>query len=187
MLVYTCIQCRISTLLNCTMTSSSYTIMTSSRPQKRNLYWSMNVCTTSSKCGLIVSNLSRSPNSYWSRVGHQQIAKFLLSMQLILLRSETFTKCWNKNLRTAWFALGSRSSNFLISSNLICRSDMIAICSRSDMCSCGSRGGNRLKKKSLTAVAAALTAMSREWMLKCGSSSNFWKIKSTWALKENAI
>ena len=66
-----------------------YTIITSSRPQKRNLYWSMNVCTTSSKCGLMLSNLPRSPNSYCSSVGHQQMARFLLSMQLILLLSVT--------------------------------------------------------------------------------------------------
>ena len=39
-----------------------------------------------------------------------------------------------------------------------------------------------MKKKSLTAVATAFTAMSSEWMLKPGSSSNFWKMRSTCAL-----
>ena len=145
--------------------------MTSSRPQKRNLNWSMKVWTTSSKCGLMFSNLSKSPNSYCSRVGHQHIARFLLSMQLILLLSDTLkkefilihikvqnvshfsifvtlkghnftywilylTKCWKRNLSTAWLALGSRSKSFFISSNLMCLSGITAICSRSVMCSC---------------------------------------------------
>ena len=38
-----------------------------------------------------------------------------------------------------------------------------------------------LKKKSLTAVATALTAMSRLSKSMFASSSNFWKSRSTWA------
>ena len=48
----------------------------------------------------------------------------------------------------------------------------------------GNSGGRRLKKKSLTAVATAFTAMSRDSMLNPGSSSNFWKMRSTCALNE---
>ena len=66
-----------------------YTIITSSCPQNRNRYWSTMVWTMSSKWGLMASNLPRSPNSYCNRVGHQQIARFLLSMQLSLLDSVT--------------------------------------------------------------------------------------------------
>ena len=167
----------------------------------------MNVWTTSSKCGRIDSNFPRSPNSYWSSVGHQHMARFLLSMQLILLLSVTLekwkllilrriddaeqpdlcelnpylTKCWKMNLRTAWLAFGNLSSNFFISNNLICRSCIIEICSRSDMCSWGRSGGSLLKKKSFTAVATAFTAISRLCKSKFWSSSNFWKSRSTWA------
>ena len=41
--------------------------------------------------------------------------------------------------------------------------------------------GKRLKKKSLTAVATAFTAMSSSSISTLGSSSNFWKSNSTWA------
>ena len=111
----------------------------------------MKVCTTSSRWGRIVSNLSKSPNSYCSRVGHQQMARFLLSMQLILLLSDTLyfvkskickhsifthlTKCWKRNLSTAWFDRGSLSRSFLTSRSLICLSPITAICSKSVMCS----------------------------------------------------
>ena len=44
-----------------------------------------------------------------------------------------------------------------------------------------SSGGSLLKKKSLTAVATAFTAMSNSSMLMSEFSSNFWKSSSTWA------
>lgn len=76
------------------------TIMTSSWPQNRKRYWSIIVCTMSSRCGRIASNFERSPNSYCSSVGHQQIARFLLSMQLSLLCSVTLSKD-SKHQKTA--------------------------------------------------------------------------------------
>ena len=103
-------------------------------------------------------------------------------IQTLMLKSESYlTKCWKMNFRTAWFAFGILSSNFFISSSRMCRSCIIEICSKSAMCSWGSNGGSRLKKKSFTAVATALTAMSRLCMSKLWSSSNFWKRRSTWA------
>lgn len=69
--------------------SECHTRVTASPSQNRKENWSIIVCTISSRCGLMASNLHRSPNSYLRRVGHQQMAMFLLSMQLSLLRSAT--------------------------------------------------------------------------------------------------
>ena len=99
-----------------------------------------------------------------------------------MVKTFHLTKCWKVYLRTAWFAFGILSSNFFISSSLMCRSGIIEICSKSAICSWGSKGGSRLKKKSLTAVATLLTAMSKLCMSKFWSSSKFWKMRSTWAL-----
>lgn len=66
-----------------------YTITTASSPQNRKGYWSIIVWTTSSRYGLIASNLPRSLNSIGNNVGHQQIAKFLLSILLSLQFSAT--------------------------------------------------------------------------------------------------
>ena len=53
------------------------------------------------------------------------------------------TKCWKMYLSTAWLARGIRSRSFLISRRRIARSGIMAICSRSPMCSGGSSGGRR--------------------------------------------
>lgn len=63
-----------------------------SLPQNRKGYWSIIVCTTSSKYGLIASNLPKSLNSIGKSVGHQQIAKFLLSILFSLQFSATLQK-----------------------------------------------------------------------------------------------
>ena len=117
--------------------------MTSSWPQNRNRYWSTMVWTMSSRWGRMASNLPRSPNSYCNKVGHQQMAKFLLSMQLSLLDSVTLklanvfslnnlellpraylTKCWKIYLRTAKLVFGNRLISFPSSSTLMLRSGM---------------------------------------------------------------
>ena len=69
--------------------SECHTRVTASPSRNRKENWSIMVCTISSRWGLMASNLHRSPNSYLRRVGHQQMARFLLSMQLSLLRSAT--------------------------------------------------------------------------------------------------
>lgn len=66
-----------------------YTITIASSPQNRKGYWSIIVWTTSSRYGLIASNLPRSLNSIGSKVGHQHIARFLLSILLSLQFSAT--------------------------------------------------------------------------------------------------
>lgn len=106
------------------------TITNASLPQKRKGYWSIIVWTISSKYGRIDSNLNISVNSMGNRVGHQHIAKFLLSMLFNFEFSETLkgsdnfinplcrmflmalvlsyrTKCWKMNFRTAKLAGGS--------------------------------------------------------------------------------
>ena len=201
--------------------------MTSSCPQNKNRYWSTIVCTMSSKWGRIASNFPRSPNSYCNKVGHQQIAKFLLSIQLSLLDSVTLqfkikfvkfriqksvkslltylTKCWKMNFRTAKLVFGNRLINLPNSSTLILRSgitvkkcinlspqsgefwvvpsqnfislNLLDMVSSSAIWSSSKIGGNLLKKKSLTAVATAFTAMSSSSISTFGSSSNFWNVK----------
>lgn len=112
----------------------AYTITNASFPQNKNGYWSIIVCTISSKYGRICSNLPISLNSIGNNVGHQHIAKFLLSMLLSFefsatLKTKTvvlnfnssiltthFTKCWKMNLRT-WKFTGGSLSNMLLSAN----------------------------------------------------------------------
>lgn len=116
------------------------TITKASFPQNKNGYWSIIVCTISSKYGRICSNLPMSLNSIGSSVGHQQIARFLLSMLFSLEFSATlethelkrikswgitasyFTKCWKINLRTSKLIRGNLSSIPRKASNLQLRS-----------------------------------------------------------------
>ena len=53
----------------------------------------------------MASNLPKSPNSYCNRVGHQQIARFLLSMQLSLLDSVTLLRKFVKKSKLNYFSV----------------------------------------------------------------------------------
>ena len=59
----------------------------------------------------------------------------VISENYLRSRLSHLTKCWNRNLSTAWFDRGSLSSSFLTSRSLMCLSPITAICSKSVMCS----------------------------------------------------
>lgn len=79
--------------------SKTQTITKASLPQNKNGYWSIIVCTISSKYGRNCSKCPMSVNSMGISVGHQQIAKFLLSMLFSLEFSETLQ---DKSKHTKW-------------------------------------------------------------------------------------
>lgn len=70
-------------------------------PQNKNGYWSIIVCTMSSRYGRNCSKCPMSVNSIGINVGHQQMAKFLLSILLSFEFSETlkiiFCLVWKFN------------------------------------------------------------------------------------------
>lgn len=81
------------------------TITTSSLPRKRKGNWSIIAWTVSSRCGRIISKRTMSVNSYGSRVGHQQIARFFESMLLALQFSVTLLNARRKE-GSSWVARG---------------------------------------------------------------------------------
>ena len=69
-------------------------------------------------------------------------------------------------LRTAWFAFGILSSNFFISSSLMCLSGIIAICSKSAICSWETRYNS-----SVTRPSNSMNSIQRDRKTGIGLSS----------------
>lgn len=73
-----------------------HTMTKASCPRNRKGCWSIMVWTMSSRYGRVISKRPMSENWTGSRVGHQHIAKFLLSIEFNFELSATLAKCSSK-------------------------------------------------------------------------------------------